>query len=59
VLINKYTVAVTAERERREGNKPMGFFKHPANSKKSGEFLKASNFLNRQDRRLKKFMSMG
>ena len=26
VLINKYTVAVAAERERKEGNKPMGFF---------------------------------
>lgn len=40
VLINKYTVAVAAERERREGNKPVGFFKYSANSKKSGEFLK-------------------
>lgn len=26
VIINKYTVAVAAERGRREGNKPMGFF---------------------------------
>ena len=26
VLINKYTVAVAAERERKEGRKPMGFF---------------------------------
>ena len=25
VLINKYTVAVAAERERKEGRKPMGF----------------------------------
>ena len=40
VLINKYTVAVAAERERREGNQPVEFFKYSANSKKSGEFLK-------------------
>ena len=41
-LINKYTTAVAAERERKEGNKPMGFFKNfdGSNSKQSGRFLK-------------------